>query len=117
MVELIYLASPYDDPDPALRAYRYIEVRNAAISLITSELFVFSPILHCHPIAQYGGLPTDFTFWEYFDKKMISVADRFGILELFGWKNSRGINREVEIALDHNLIIESINPITYQIEK
>ena len=116
MVELMYMASPYSDPDPAIREYRYIECRSAAIELTSKELFIFSPILHCHPIAQYGGLPTDFEFWNYFDKKMISVADRFGIFELFGWRNSEGINCEVEIALGYNLIIESISPITHEIE-
>ena len=61
-------------------------------------LKVFSPIAHCHPIAEAAGLPTDWAFWEEYDKYMIWVCRGFAILELDGWKESRGVTAEAAIA-------------------
>ena len=58
---MIYLASPYSDPDPIVREKRFAAACLAAASLIGSGEAVFSPIVHGHPLVHYG-LPADWAF-------------------------------------------------------
>ena len=56
--ELIYLASPYSDPDPWVKENRFLAVCTKAAKMMSEGAYVFSPIAHTHPIAKYG-LPGD----------------------------------------------------------
>jgi hypothetical protein len=51
---MIYLASPYSHPDPAVREARFREACRAAAKLMRLGQPAFSPIVHGHPIAVYG---------------------------------------------------------------
>jgi hypothetical protein len=64
---MIYLASPYSHPDPAVRQERYEAVCQAAAELISRGHIVFSPVAHSHTIATYG-LPGDWEFWQRTDR-------------------------------------------------
>jgi len=66
---MIYLATPYSDPDPEVREFRYREVNKAAAQLISEGHHVFSPISHTHPIAQAGDLPTGWDYWRHTTEK------------------------------------------------
>ena len=113
---MMYMASPYSSNELGAKGFRYSEAVRAAAHLTTLELIIFSPIVHSHPIAFLGDLPGNWDFWNYFDEKIISVCDRFAILELDGWRDSVGIKNEISIALKYNLSIESVNPATYNID-
>jgi hypothetical protein len=52
---VIYLAGPYSDSDPAVRAQWY---EAAAAAMLRVGQAVFSPIVHSHLLVAYG-LPTD----------------------------------------------------------
>lgn len=60
---MIYLASPYSDPDPAVREQRYEAACAATVAMLRAGHVVFSPIVHSHPLVAYG-LPTDWAFWQ-----------------------------------------------------
>ncbi len=95
--ELVYLASPYSDPDPVVRQARYDAACRAAAWLIRQGHLVFSPIAHTHGISRYG-LPGDWKFWERHDRRMLQCCDRLVVLTLDGWRQSRGVQAEVAIA-------------------
>ncbi len=121
MTELMYMASPYtpigQEAEESInyrKDYRYTLAVRAAAELTTKDLIVFSPIAHSHPIARLGALPGNWEFWNYFDEKIISICDRFAILELYGWKESVGIRNEISIAIKNNLTIEFIDQNTYE---
>ena len=69
---MIYLASPYSHPDPKVREARWREACRTAAFLMKGGQFVFSPIAHRHPIAEFG-LPGGWEFWERFDREMLPV--------------------------------------------
>lgn len=71
---------------------------HATALLIQSGVVVYSPIVHCHPIAMRYKLPGDHEYWELFDKTMLANAERFGVLAVDGWEQSKGIRQELEIA-------------------
>jgi hypothetical protein len=72
---LIYLACPYSDPDPAVMEKRFEAANMVALSLMIQGQHVFSPISHCHPLAQLGGLPRGWDFWKKYDSTMISRCE------------------------------------------
>jgi nucleoside 2-deoxyribosyltransferase len=94
---MIYLASPYSHPDPAVRQERYEAVCQAAAELISRGHIVFSPVAHSHTIATYG-LPGDWEFWQRTDRWFIRHCQRLVVLTLPGWRESQGVAAEMEIA-------------------
>jgi len=96
---MIYLASPYSHPDANIREQRFRAVCKAAARLMRNGGIVFSPIAHGHPIAQHG-LPTDWRFWEQFDREQLACCDEVVVLLLDGWRESEGVRAEIRIAAE-----------------
>lgn len=96
--ELIYLACPYTHPSQEIVDYRVKAVTEVAAMLMKAGHLVFSPITHTHPIALVGDLPTDWAFWERYDKAMLAACTVMYILTLPGWDVSKGVAGEFEIA-------------------
>jgi hypothetical protein len=106
---VIYLASPYSHPDPAVREFRFREACRAAAKLMRLGHVVFSPIAHGHSIALYG-LPTDWSFWEPFDRHQLERCDEVVVLLLDGWCESAGVAAEIEIAHQFGKPVRYIMP-------
>lgn len=96
--QLVYLASPYSHPDPAVVEARFEAVCRAAGRLMADGVLVYSPIAHTHPIAVRSALPTGWTYWERYDRAMIAACDHLTVLMLDGWDESRGVTAELAIA-------------------
>ena len=94
---MIYLASPYSHRDAAVREQRYHDACLATANLFRIGRNVFSPIVHGHPLVAHG-LPTDWTYWEAFDREHISHSQAVFVLPLKGWRDSIGVTAEVEFA-------------------
>lgn len=94
---MIYLASPYSHPDPAIRTTRFRQVCWHAVRLMREGALVYSPIVHSHPLAELG-LPGDWPFWVEHNRAMLERSDVLAVLQLPGWEESRGIAAELEIA-------------------
>lgn len=107
---MIYLASPYSHPTPAVKEQRFQGVLKAAADLMAQGEIVFSPIAHCHPIAVTFGVPGNWEYWEKYDKAFIEVCDRFIILKLEGWETSVGVEAERKYAASLGKNIEFIMP-------
>ena len=107
---MIYLASPYSDPDPLVMEQRFDAVCRKAGELMNTGLVIYSPIAHCHPIAVRVGLPRDWAFWKTFDTVMLKGATAFYILRLPGWDTSKGVKAEREIAESMGVPVTEIDP-------
>jgi len=94
---MIYLASPYSHPDPAVRDQRYLAACRATVSLLLAGKSVFSPIVHGHPLMQLG-LSGDWQFWKRHDQWHISMCDEVLVLAIPGWDESEGVQAEIEFA-------------------
>ena len=92
-----YLASPYSDPEPAIRQERFDAVCRMAAELMRDGQLVFSPIAHSHPLTQFG-LPLDWEFWERCDRHHLAHCTELVVLMLPGWTLSRGVLAEITIA-------------------
>ena len=112
--ELIYVACPYSDPDDNIRHARFKAVNALSAKLMNEGRFVFSPISHTHPIAEEGGLPLGWDFWETFDRLYLSKCDKLLVLCLDGWERSKGVTAEIAIAKELNLPIDYMNPENFE---
>ena len=95
---MIYLASPYSHPDPAVMEERFRAVCRVSAKLMLGGTLLFSPIAHTHPIAVAGELPRGWDFWHAYDKWFINNCDAVWVLMLDGWENSKGVSAEIAIA-------------------
>ena len=107
---MIYLASPYTDPDPVVMEQRFDAVCRKAGELMKVGEVVYSPIAHTHPIAVRTGLPRDWEYWQRFDREMLRGASEVRILKLPGWETSKGVNAERAIARELGIPVVEIDP-------
>jgi nucleoside 2-deoxyribosyltransferase len=105
----VYLAAPFSHPDPAVRKVRFDAACQTAAALIRSGIHVFSPLSHSCAIALYG-LPTAWSFWESFDRRMLAACDELVVLQLDGWRESRGVQAEIDLAIELDLPIRYLDP-------
>lgn len=110
--ERIYLATPYTDPDPAVRRARFEAVTRAAGALMQRRLVVFSPITMGHPISEAcADIPVEFAYWETTCLSYLSGwATRLVVLTLNGWQASRGVTAEITAARERGLPVEYLSP-------
>jgi len=103
-----YLASPYSHKDPAIREARFHASCEAAAALMARGRLVFCPVAHSHSIAQYLPAETvcDFDFWMLQDLPILARAQRLIVLMLDGWRESRGLNREICFAVQHGIPVQ-----------
>lgn len=99
-IKRIYLASPYLDDSQVVMRERYIKALKACGELLNEGFLVFSPIVHCHPIAVRFDLPRDFKFWKEFNASFLEGwAEAVYVLQLTGWAESDGIADDVRTAV------------------
>jgi hypothetical protein len=96
---VIYLASPYNHPDPAVRHDRFVRVAKAAAKLIANGEVVYCAITHTHPIEKYGNLPVGWSYWQALDEFYLDLANKLVIVKIDGYDRSEGIKAETARAL------------------
>ena len=96
--KIAYLAVPYTHEDPAIMEQRFIQVNKVASVLINNGEVIFSPISHTHPIKLAGDLPGTWQFWDEFDRAYLEHCYKLYVLMLDGWKESMGVQAEINIA-------------------
>jgi hypothetical protein len=102
----LYLACPYSHKDPGIRHDRFTRVTKAAGVLMEKGHVVYSPITHGHPIVLQHDLPTDFEFWSKLNHAFLKHSHTLLILMLEGWRESKGIQDEITIALNLQIKIK-----------
>ena len=106
---MIYLASPYTHVDGAVRESRFDAACVATSTLMRAGFSVYSPIVHSHPLVRYG-LPVEWEFWQRHDCEHLRRCDSVIVLTLDGWKASRGVQAEIELAIEFDLPIRYLSP-------
>lgn len=107
---MIYLASPYTHPDPAVREDRFLLACRVAGLLVKKGLHPYSPIAHCHPIVTfYGDMGTDFAYWKEHNLNFLRRADGFLVLTIPGWLDSIGVAQECDIATQLGIPYGQVN--------
>lgn len=91
---MIYLASPYT-ADPV---NLFSRTQKLTARLLKHGHHIYSPIVHCHELAQQYDLPTDFKFWQAYNFDLLARADQIWVAWLDGWSKSKGVRGELSEA-------------------
>lgn len=105
-----YIASPYTHANPAIRHNRWWEAHCYTAYALSCGQHVYSPIVHCHQMAQDFSLPKDFMFWKAYNAAMLSKSSRLSILTMSGWQESAGVAYEISLARELCISVEYILP-------
>lgn len=106
MNQLIYLAIPYSTN----KTLGFRVANRISAQYFRCGYAVFSPISHCHTIAEMFDLPTDFEFWENYNQLMISKCDALHVIKLTGFETSIGVQAAIKIAQELGLPILYLDP-------
>ena len=106
---MIYLASPYTDPNPTVREVRFRDACRAAAGLMRAGHVVFCPVAHSHPMTAFG-LPTDWSYWEQCDREFLRRCDELVVLTLDGWRASVGVQAEIRLATELAKPVSFLDP-------
>lgn len=96
---LLYLASPYSHPDPAVAAARATAAARCAARLLEQGNLVFSPIAHSVTMVEHMTTPAgDWQTWARLDEAMLKRCNALAVLTIDGWRESHGVAAEIGIA-------------------
>ncbi|NMC48201.1 MAG: DUF1937 family protein [Desulfovibrio sp.] len=101
----IYLACPYTGTFQQ-RSSRVVAANTCAAALMRNGNVVFSPITHGHSIAEQCGLPHDWEWWMAQCIPFLEWADVMVVVTADGWKESRGVRAEIELAKEMGKPVE-----------
>ena len=110
---MIYISSPYSDPDKQIMQYRYKEVLEFMRFLIRQKTSPISVVAMCHPLQLKG---TDQAFWKAYYTPILEASEKVAVLMLSGWQSSTGVLDELDTARTLNKSIDfySISEGAYQ---
>jgi hypothetical protein len=110
MGKIIYLASPYSNPDDDKRHESFENVSRIAADLCAEGHVAFSPITYGHTLVNFrGAMPTDWPFWQNFCLSFLEVSDELHVCKMEGWNRSRGVAEEIEFAVKNGIEIKYID--------
>ncbi len=95
---MIYIASPYTDPDPEVTQRRYEAVLRYCVHLVQIERVPYSPVVHFHQMAKHFDLPKDRPYWKKVNATMLRRASHLDVLCLPEWEASTGLREEIADA-------------------
>jgi len=107
--KIIYLASPYSNPDDDKRHENFEKVSKIAADLCAAGHVAFSPITYGHTLLDYKPMPTDWPFWQNFCLTFLEVSDELHVCKIEGWNHSRGVAEEIEFAVKNGIEIKYID--------
>ena len=93
-----YIASPYSHPTSYVMQERFNQVESYTAQCMKNNMVVFSPIVHCHTLAQNYKLPTHFDFWQKYCLGMLAFSTELFVLKMEGWEDSKGVQSEIQFA-------------------
>ncbi len=106
---MIYLASPYSHPDPAVRDERFDAACRAAARLTLAGRAVLAPVVQGHALARFG-VAGDWSFWAPLARDYIARCDEVVVLQLDGWRESEGVQAEMALAAALGKRVDYLEP-------
>lgn len=108
-----YLASPYTSQEAAFMQRRFEAVEQMTARLLKDSIWVYSPIVHCHELANKFNLPRNFEYWESYNSALLAKASQLLVLDIEGWDESRGVCKEIELASQLSIPVAFLSDLGY----
>lgn len=108
---MVYLSSPYSNPDDAIREQNYKTVSLIAAQMVYNGELAFSPISYGHNLSEFKEMPANnWSFWYNFCIGFLLKSDKLIVVKMNGWDRSVGVAGEIEVAIKNNIPIEYMEP-------
>ena len=112
----IYFASPFTLYSEGIQA-AFEMAAKACAKFLKEGYPVYSPIVHGYPIALHGKIDQlDHGFWLAIDQPMMNVSRGLIVWQAYGWKDSYGIQKEIEEFQRQNKPIVHLDPDDFPID-
>lgn len=111
--ELIYVAAPYSSPDTRTTEKRMDTLTRYLAYLSSKGQVAFSPLLMHYCLGGEIEFPGDYGFWRNHCLTLLSKSDILHVLMLEGWKESAGVQDEVEFAERNSILVKYVSYITF----
>lgn len=112
---LVYLATPYSKYTDGLEQ-AFSDAARLAARLMQKGYRIYSPIVHCHPLARYGNIDPNASLWLANDEMMMNKSDTLFVAKLDGWQKSDGINSEIKFFDGAFKPVFTVTPDTLKLE-
>lgn len=109
MNKVIYIASPYSNPDPNVIEENYRKVAELSAELCSQGMVVLSPIVYGHTLLSFKEMPNDWAFWTNFCLSLLSKCDELWVYKMEGWDKSTGVKGEIEFATNNFIPVKYID--------
>ena len=104
---MIYLASPYTHDIETVRQLRFWQVTKVTADLHEQGIQAFSPITFGYGVEQIGKISLSGPdWWQPFDDWFLRHCDEMYVICLDGWRESVGVNHEIDLAIDLDIPIK-----------
>lgn len=110
---LVYLAAPYSDKDPDVKEQRIANFCLVDAKLSLNGYYTVSPLLKSLLFRYTTKVPSTWEFWQQYSEELLKPCKKMFVIMLDGWKESEGVQAEIELANKYNIEIEYINPGEY----
>lgn len=107
--KFFYLASPYSHPDKDVQEIRAFEANRLSGLFMEKGIYVVSTIWCCHKCSVDRSLPGDHVWWMGYDRSFIEPAAGVLVLCMPGWKESKGVKYEIELAKEFGKPVYYVN--------
>lgn len=105
---MIYVASPYSHKNKIVEEHRFYMAEAYVYTAMKAGWPAFSPIMYCHNLARKFDLPGDANFWKKFNNSMMRKADAVHVLQIMGWRESKGVQYELMMAEELGIPVISV---------
>lgn len=109
---LVYIGVPYSSESRVIVNNRFTNVTSLAAFLMSKHINVYSPITHTHPMAcnKYCALGDTYEHWRFHNEYMLSVSSAMIALLMPGWRESAGLNAEIQHMEDNKKRVWHVGP-------
>lgn len=107
----IFVAGPYNHPDPGVMSARLHAITGWCARLFIEGKSPISPLLVGLNLAKHANLPTDTDTWRVFSETLLKGCDELHVLMVDGWQESKGVGYEIAAAERMGILIEYVDPI------
>lgn len=110
-MKIIYLATPYTSTGPLAQEKNFVQAKALCAHLMTAwenEAAIYSPIVHGHSVDPHLSEPvltSRYEFWLRQGLALLAASDQLLIAPMKGWRESRGIARELSFARRNGLAV------------
>jgi len=102
---MIFLSSPYSHPNPLTRAERSRKAGKAMLMLAQEGILAVSPVFLGHSLEEKFHTVLPYEYWIDLDLHLMSRCNSVYVLTLPGWRESKGVRQECELAVKLSLPI------------